>query len=88
MNAFHFIHCTIITSLIYTHAGEAGPAGSGFNKSREAVRVPAESEEAVMTRLSNQAVQQNSWINDYVAGALMAAVLLLSGLLSLSQFAI
>jgi hypothetical protein len=41
-----------------------------------------------MTKFSNQAAQQNSWLNDYVAGALMAAVLLLSGLLSLSQFAI
>jgi hypothetical protein len=41
-----------------------------------------------MTKFPNQAAQQNSSLNDYVAGALMAAVLLLSGLLSLSHFAI
>ena len=36
----------------------------------------------------NQATEQRSRVNDLVAGALMAAVLLLSGVMSLAQFAL
>jgi hypothetical protein len=82
---FYSLHCRYRSPI--WRSREAGPAGTDFNDP-ETARVPAENGEGVMTKFPNQAAQQNSSLNDYVAGALMAAVLLLSGLLSLSQFAI
>jgi hypothetical protein len=74
MNASRNIHCNTVMPLLY-RAHESRVVRHGI------------SGDVVMTHVSIRSADQGSRFNDYVAGALTAAVLALSAVMFFSQFA-